>query len=90
MSGEGHEQSSRAAAARSCGAGEAGAAAVFAPKSSPRDTRSVTTIRLVAENQRLVRETTRLMRKLRRTEAILEVQKNSPRSWGSSCRQTTP
>jgi transposase-like protein len=44
---------------------------------------------LVAENQRLVRENAKLMRKLRRTEAILDVQKNSPRSWGSSCRQTT-
>ena len=30
---------------------------------------------LVAENQRLVRENAKLMRKLRRTEAILEVQK---------------
>jgi transposase-like protein len=44
---------------------------------------------LVAENQRLVRENARLMRRLRRTEAILDVQKNSPRSWGSNCRQTT-
>ena len=44
---------------------------------------------LVAENQRLVRENAKLMRKLRRTEAILDVQKNSPRSWGSNCRHTT-
>jgi hypothetical protein len=29
----------------------------------------------VAENQRLVRENAKLMRKLRRTEAILDVQK---------------
>lgn len=44
---------------------------------------------LLAENQRLARENARLMRKLRRTEAILDVQKNSPRSWGSSYRPTT-
>ncbi len=45
---------------------------------------------LVAENQRLVRENAQLMKRLRRTEAILDVQKNSPRSWGSNCRPTTP
>ena len=48
---------------------------------------------LVAENQRLVRENARLMKRLRRTEVILDVQKNSPRnttrSWGSNCRPTT-
>ena len=44
---------------------------------------------LIAENQRLVRENAKLMKKLRRTEAILDVQKNSPRSWGSNCRPTT-
>ena len=48
---------------------------------------------LIAEKQRLVRENARLMKRLRRTEVILDVQKNSPRnttrSWGSNCHPTT-
>lgn len=44
----------------------------------------------VEENKRLQRENAKLLRKLRWTEAILDVQKNSPRSWGSNCRHMTP
>jgi len=40
---------------------------------------------LIAENQRLKRETQRLAAKLRQAEAIIEVQKNSPRSWRWPC-----
>ena len=35
---------------------------------------------LVAENQQLVRDNARLMKRLRRTEVILDAQKNSPRN----------
>jgi transposase-like protein len=44
---------------------------------------------LIAENQQLRRENQRLAAKLRQAETIIEVQKNSPRSWGFPCRRPT-
>jgi hypothetical protein len=44
---------------------------------------------LIAENQRLKRETQRLAEKLRQAETIIEVQKNSRRYWGFPCRRPT-
>jgi transposase-like protein len=38
---------------------------------------------LAAENERLQRENQRLTEKLRQAEAIIDVQKKYPRSWGS-------